>query len=55
MLNSGISNIKVFACNSNKTLAEAIAKKLNLKLGDCEVEKFSGKNPQGEPSRGDGG
>ena len=41
MLNSGISNIKVFACNSNKTLANAIADKLGLKLGDCEVEKFS--------------
>ena len=41
MLNSGISNIKVFACNSNKTLANAIAEKLGLKLGDCEVEKFS--------------
>ena len=38
MLNSGISNIKVFACNSNKTLANAIADKLGLKLGDCEVE-----------------
>ena len=41
MLNSGISNIKVFACNSNKELAESIASKLGLKLGDCEVEKFS--------------
>ena len=41
MLNSGISNIKVFACNSNKELAESIVEKLGLKLGDCEVEKFS--------------
>ena len=41
MLNSGISNIKVFACNSNKALAESIAEKLGLKLGDAEVEKFS--------------
>lgn len=41
MLNSGISNIKVFACNSNKELAQSIADKLGLKLGDCEVEKFS--------------
>ena len=41
MLNSGISNIKVFACNSNKELAESIVSKLGLKLGDCEVEKFS--------------
>ena len=41
MLNSGISNIKVFACNSNKELAESIAEKLGLKLGDAEVEKFS--------------
>ncbi|WP_458408048.1 ribose-phosphate diphosphokinase [Anaerotignum sp.] len=41
MLNSGISNIKVFACNSNKELAESIVSKLGLKLGDAEVEKFS--------------
>jgi len=41
MLNSGISNIKVFACNSNKELAESIVEKLGLKLGNCEVEKFS--------------
>ena len=41
MLNSGNSNIKVFACNSNKELAEAIVAKLGLKLGDAEVEKFS--------------
>ena len=41
MLNSGISNIKVFACNSNKELAESIVEKLGLKLGDAEVEKFS--------------
>lgn len=40
MLNSG-SNIKIFACNSNRTLAESIASKLGLKLGDAEVEKFS--------------
>ena len=40
MLNSGNSNIKVFACNSNKELAEAIVAKLGLKLGDAEVEKF---------------
>ena len=41
MLYSGNSNIKVFACNSNKELAESIVAKLGLKLGDCEVEKFS--------------
>ncbi|MDO4531690.1 MAG: ribose-phosphate diphosphokinase [Bacillota bacterium] len=41
MLNSGISNIKVFACNSNKELAEAIVERLGLRLGDAEVEKFS--------------
>ena len=41
MLNSGISNIKVFACNSNKELAQAIVDKLGLKLGNAEVEKFS--------------
>ena len=41
MLYSGNSNIKVFACNSNKELAQAIVDKLGLKLGDAEVEKFS--------------
>ncbi len=41
MLNSGMSNIKVFACNSNRELAESIVAKLGLKLGDAEVEKFS--------------
>ena len=41
MLNSSNSNIKVFACNSNKELAESIVAKLGLKLGDAEVEKFS--------------
>ncbi len=41
MLNSGMSNIKVFACNSNRELAESIVEKLGLKLGDAEVEKFS--------------
>ena len=38
MLNSGISNIKVFACNSNKTLANAIADKLGLKLEVVDME-----------------
>ena len=41
MIYSTGSNIKVFACNSNRDLAESIAKKLGLKLGDAEVEKFS--------------
>ena len=41
MIYSTGSNIKVFACNSNRQLAESIANKLGLKLGDAEVEKFS--------------
>lgn len=41
MLNSSNSNIKIFACNSNRELAESIVSKLGLKLGDAEVEKFS--------------
>ena len=35
------SDIKIFACNSNKDLAEKIAKDLGLTVGDSEVEKFS--------------
>ncbi len=35
------NEIKLFAGNSNRPLAEAIAKKLNTALGDVEVSKFS--------------
>ena len=35
------NEIKLFAGNSNRPLAEAIAKKLNTTLGDVEVGKFS--------------
>ena len=35
------SDIKIFACNSNKDLAEKIAKDLGLTVGDSEVQKFS--------------
>lgn len=35
------NEIKLFAGNSNRPLAEAIAKKLNTSLGDIEVTKFS--------------
>ena len=35
------NEIKLFAGNSNRPLAEAIAKKLNTALGDVEVGKFS--------------
>lgn len=35
------NEIKLFAGNSNRPLAEAIAKKLNTALGDVEVTKFS--------------
>ena len=36
-----MSNIKVFACNSNPELAAEIAKHLGVKLGDVNVTKFS--------------
>ena len=35
------TEIKLFAGNSNKKLAEAIAKELNMSLGDAEVSRFS--------------
>ena len=35
------TEIKLFAGNSNRPLAEAIARKLNTSLGDVEVTKFS--------------
>lgn len=35
------TNIKIFAGNSHVDLAKAIASKLNLPLGSCEVSKFS--------------
>ncbi len=35
------NEIKLFAGNSNRPLAEAIAKKLNTALGDVEVSRFS--------------
>lgn len=35
------NEIKLFAGNSNKPLAESIARKLNTSLGDIEVSKFS--------------
>ena len=35
------TEIKLFAGNSNKPLAEAIAKNLNMSLSDIEVSKFS--------------
>ena len=41
MLYTGKTNIKIFACNSNKDLASKIAKNLGLTLGQSEVEKFS--------------
>lgn len=41
MINSNGGNIKIFACNSNRTLAGEIAKKLGLTLGNAEVETFS--------------
>jgi len=41
MLYTGKTNIKIFACNSNKDLAAKIAKNLGLTLGQSEVEQFS--------------
>ncbi|MBQ7879264.1 MAG: ribose-phosphate pyrophosphokinase-like domain-containing protein, partial [Clostridia bacterium] len=35
------NEIKLFSGNSNRPLAEAIAKKLNTELGDIEVAAFS--------------
>ena len=41
MIYSSGSKIKIFACNSNRSLAEAIAKKVGLELGDAVVQKFN--------------
>lgn len=41
MIYSSGSKIKIFACNSNRTLAEAIARKMGLTLGEAAVQKFS--------------
>lgn len=38
---TGGNQIKIFAGNSNPELAENIAKKLNVKMGDANVTKFS--------------
>ncbi|MDR3091556.1 MAG: ribose-phosphate pyrophosphokinase [Clostridiales bacterium] len=35
------SSIKIFACNSNRPLAESIAKKLGLPMGQAEVSHFA--------------
>ena len=35
------TEIKLFSGNSNKTLAQAIAKELNMQLSDVEVSRFS--------------
>lgn len=40
-MNTSGSEIKLFAGNSNMKLAKSIAKELGVKLGDCEVKKFS--------------
>ncbi len=41
MVSTTNGNIKIFACNSNKKLADAIAKKLGMELGASEVSQFS--------------
>ena len=35
------TEIKIFSCNSNRTLAANICKELGLELGECTVKKFS--------------
>lgn len=40
-MNTSGSEIKLFAGNSNKKLAQDIARELGVELGDCEVTKFS--------------
>ena len=35
------SNLKVFSLNSNKALAEQIAKHIGVELGKCSVARFS--------------
>ena len=35
------SNLKVFSLNSNKELAEQIAKHIGVGLGKCSVDRFS--------------
>ena len=41
MVSQAHGNIKIFAGNSNKKLAEAICKHLNVQLGELEVSRFS--------------
>jgi len=41
MMYTGRSNIKIFSCNANPVLSAQVAEKLGLKLGECEVGKFS--------------
>ncbi|MBQ0004670.1 MAG: ribose-phosphate diphosphokinase [Clostridiales bacterium] len=41
MSNEALSNIKVFSCNSHPELAQEIADKLGVKLGDSTVKQFS--------------
>ena len=41
-MNSGCKDeIKLFACNGNKKLAEQISKDLNISLSKCQIGKFS--------------
>ena len=41
MSGSDLSNMKIFACNSNPELAQEIAENLGVELGKCKVSKFS--------------
>lgn len=40
-MSSSNKNIQIFSCNGNIKLAEQIAKEVGVKIGDCEVSKFS--------------
>ena len=40
-MNAHGKDIKIFSCNSNRPLADAIAKDLGLSLGDASIGMFS--------------
>ena len=41
LMNVHGKDIKLFAGNSNRALAEAMARRLGISMGNCEVSKFS--------------
>ena len=44
MLNSGISNIKVFACNSAEEFTKEICDNLGIEMGQKDSFKFANDN-----------